>query len=373
MDGKTGQDVPLWEGLHEMPPAARRILDLLQQQEVSADALDASISADVELARSILLAVNSPFFARANAVTDIGEAVDAVGSNSIKALALGFSLVKIVKERRAHGFNHLTYWRRCIYCAAAARTLCARIMPAYAEDCFAAVLLLDLGTLVLDRVVEDTSRQAIHTAGKRNVPLPPLLNGREPETIAPILAAARLCAQVFVSERPAEAIAQARAILRRRYQFASHNADGLLAEIGDKAAQLAQLFGVAIDTVSYELLLDRAAGDLLQIELGTTADFGVPENRRQAARMRRAGLVFIALLNEAGQPGPRIAIRLRDLSSCGMGFISEQRMPPGAQFLVRFPLALEQDRLLLYRVARCIERSGRFEIGAELIDVLPGT
>jgi len=371
VDGQIGQEQRLWEGLQELPPAARRILNLLQQDEVGGEALAASIVAEVELAEGILRAVNSPFFGRSIAVNEIDEAIAALGSNSIKAMVLGFSLAKIVKERRARGFNHLTYWRRCIYCAAAARTLCARVAPAQTEDCFAAVLLLDLGTLVLDRVVGDANGQMADAPPQTSKTVSRTLNDREPATLTPILTAARLCAQVFVGERPAEAIARARAILGQRYRFASHSADGLLAEIGDKAMQLAQLFDVAIETTTYESLLDRAAGELLQIELGTTPETGAPENRRQAARMRRAGLVFIVPLDSLGHGSARIAIRLRDLSSCGMGFTSDERMQSGAQFVVRFPRSLDEDRLLLYRVVRCIERSGRFEIGAELVDVLP--
>jgi len=83
----------------------------------------------------------------------------AIGADAGAGLTLANSVP--VESR---GADLSGYWRRCVYSAAAARALAARFLPGSVEDCFIAALLMDLGTLVLDRALgeryEQVSRQA---------------------------------------------------------------------------------------------------------------------------------------------------------------------------------------------------------------------
>src|SRR5205085_3126495 len=110
---------------------------------------------DPALSSKILRTVNSSFYGRAQSISTISHALVILGLQSVKTLVLGFSLVTNLTKNKSKGFKHITYWRRSIYAATAARTIAAKIGVVQQEEAFLAALLQDIGMLVLDQVVGD--------------------------------------------------------------------------------------------------------------------------------------------------------------------------------------------------------------------------
>src|SRR5213080_4144684 len=139
--------------LPSLPAIAMQVLDLAQRDEVDIAEIARVISKDPAMSSKILRTVNSSFYGRPQSISTISHALVILGLQSVKTLVLGFSLVSNLTKNKSRGFKHLTYWRRSIYAATAARTIAAKINLVQQEEAFLATLLADIGMLVLDQVL----------------------------------------------------------------------------------------------------------------------------------------------------------------------------------------------------------------------------
>lgn len=242
--------------LPSLPSIAMQVLELAQKETVDIPEIARIISKDPALSGKILRTVNSSFYGRSQSISTISHALVILGLQSVKTLVLGFSLVTNLKKTQSKGFDHLTYWRRSIYAATAARTIASRASVVQQEECFLAALLMDIGMLVLDQVLgeeygqvhEQTSEHAALTAVEDAVlginhaqvagilaeewKLPPVLS--EPmahhhdptkvadpsaRKLADVVYLASACADVFVRENAAEAITSVRKLCQELYQW----------------------------------------------------------------------------------------------------------------------------------------------------------
>jgi len=228
-----------------------------------------------------------------------------LGLQSVKTLVLGFSLVTNLSKNKSKGFQHVSYWRRSIYAATAARSLAAKLGVVHAEEAFLATLLKDIGMLVLDQVVEsDYGDLCAKAKSHADLPaleqaalgmthaevgsmlaqqwkLPPLLtvpiaHHHDPENVTDVslrkttelVQIGGRCADVFVDEEAAPAIADVRKLLADRYKLGEVDADALLADIGNRTREVASLFEINIGSSSeYESILKRANEALVDITL----------------------------------------------------------------------------------------------------------
>jgi diguanylate cyclase (GGDEF)-like protein len=147
------------------PPAvAVRVLDLVQDPRVSVASLAGAISHDPSLSTKVLQTANSSFYAQARTIRSITDAIVVLGLNSVRTLALGFSLVENLRKHKHGGFDHDAFWRRSLVTAVAARAVASRISPQHKEEAFLGGLLLKLGVLALsadlDRAYDAAFRKA---------------------------------------------------------------------------------------------------------------------------------------------------------------------------------------------------------------------
>src|SRR3954471_19560399 len=112
--------------LPSLPSIAIQILDLAQKAEADIAEIARVISKDPALSSKILRTVNSSFYGRSQHVSTISHALVILGLQSVKTLVLGFSLVSNLSKNKSKGFKHITYWKRSIYSATAARSLAAK-------------------------------------------------------------------------------------------------------------------------------------------------------------------------------------------------------------------------------------------------------
>ncbi len=135
--------------LPSLPAVAMEVLRLCQQPEFSMQDLANIISKDPALSAKILKVINSPMFSLAREVTTVRQAVMWLGVQSVRTLALSFSLVKGLKSSGKGGFDHERYWKRSIISAVAAGELAKHLDCAQWEEAFLGALLQDIGMLTL--------------------------------------------------------------------------------------------------------------------------------------------------------------------------------------------------------------------------------
>src|SRR3954453_18402070 len=137
--------------LPSLPAVALRVLELVRRDDVRIADVANVISSDSALSAKLLRTVNSSFYGLSKQVGTISHAATLLGLQSVKTLALGFSLVSIVQARPGEAFDFSRFWRQSLYTAVAARLLANRVAPKQREAAFVAGLLSDVGTLVMHR------------------------------------------------------------------------------------------------------------------------------------------------------------------------------------------------------------------------------
>src|ERR1700722_3954344 len=120
--------------LPSLPSIAVQILDLAGKPNVDIAEIAKIISKDPALPTKILRTVNSSFYGRSQHVGTISHALVILGLQSVKTLVLGFSLVTNLSTEKPKGFKYLSYWRRSIYAATAARTIAKRVGMVQQEE-----------------------------------------------------------------------------------------------------------------------------------------------------------------------------------------------------------------------------------------------
>ena len=159
------------KGLPSLPAVAVKIIEHLKKDTASIAEIAGIVSYDPGLTAKILWVANSSYYASPYKVDTIEIAVNIMGLNELKTLALAFIIVKGFKKQIVDIFNHDLFWKRAINAAVSAEVF-ARQMRMDKEDFFVTVLLMDIGVLVMYlckpedyiKVLEDKNNSQISLA-----------------------------------------------------------------------------------------------------------------------------------------------------------------------------------------------------------------
>lgn len=139
--------------LPSLPAIAVRIVELVQDADVSVSDLADTIGNDQALAAKVLRTVNSSFYGLRNPCSTINQAIVMLGLSAVKTLALGFSLVGSAAKSIPEGFDYVSYWRRGLYTGIAARFIAKAAGAGREEECFLGGLLQDVGMIALHQAL----------------------------------------------------------------------------------------------------------------------------------------------------------------------------------------------------------------------------
>jgi hypothetical protein len=118
-----------------------------------------------------------------------------------------------------------------------------------------------------------------------------------------------------------------------------------------------------------ELSAEEFSRIVHSLGISGTAD-GQTGNRRAARVTRQAQLSIVPIRN--GRPGTALTVRVKDLSSRGVGFVHDKRMKAASQFLLRMTREELPPIEILCTVVHCAQVSNEiWSIGAEFTCVAP--
>ena len=137
------------DNLPTLPGIAIKLLQAVQKEEPNISEVGKILSNDAALTAKILKLVNSPFYSLSSSITTVDHAIKLLGLNTVKNLALSFSLITGLQKKRVKKINYNQFWKDSLLGAIATKLLANKIDPHSAEDSFFLGLLQDIGCLAM--------------------------------------------------------------------------------------------------------------------------------------------------------------------------------------------------------------------------------
>lgn len=305
--------------LPSLPSIAVEVIGLVQRPDVNIKQIADTIQNDPALAGQVLRTVNSSFYGQSYAVSTITHALVVLGLNSVKTLALGFSLAPYLRQVGGDGFDHLDYWKRSLYSATAARALSRSLGLVQQEEAFLSGLMQDVGMLALNHTLGDSYGRLLAASGgehgrlvhleqkhlrldhaqvggalAQRWNLPPLLVApirfhESPDDadadLVPLVRCVALgnrVAEVFMSAEPGEALAGYYASAKAWFDIDADAAAPMLKQVHAAAGETRRLLDLPADEFGNpDEILARANQVLMQITLQTQQQTSELEQQNQ--------------------------------------------------------------------------------------------
>jgi diguanylate cyclase (GGDEF)-like protein len=141
------------DNLPTLPGIAIKILEAVQREEPDVDEISDIISMDPPLSAKVLRLVNSSFYNLPSKITSVHHSIKMLGLNSVKNIALGFSLVNNFQSKKSNGFDYTRFWKNSLVGAISAKLLTEKLNPQLLDNAFFMGLLQNIGILTLGHCV----------------------------------------------------------------------------------------------------------------------------------------------------------------------------------------------------------------------------
>jgi diguanylate cyclase (GGDEF)-like protein len=292
------------KNLPSLPTVALKIMQEIKKDTVSNNALAEIISYDPALTAKILKIANSSFYALSDGVESIDRAVQVLGQEALKNIALSFVIVKGLKRNNIDNFDHGLFWKRSITAAVSAEMLATRLNRKR-EDTFVIPLLMDIGVLVMylsspqeylkvfdekrvagfttveaERAVFGYDHQELGSSILRkwkipdNICLPiafhhsPAESPADIRDLAEILQLADLASSVYHSDKSNEKIAELKVMLKEKMDIRDDEVGQFVDRIAEKTIEVLGSFEIDPgDMKPYSEILEEANAELGKMNL----------------------------------------------------------------------------------------------------------
>lgn len=324
MDAKLLSKIIECPRLPSLPAIAMEVISLCRQDNINMKQIARTISNDPALTTKILRTVNSSYYGLAQPVSSISHGLVILGLNSVRTLALGFSLMTNLKGAAGEEFDLNVVWRRSLFAAVGARTIAKRVGVMQLEEAFLGGLLQDMGIIAmvqgigpkyiellkgtgpsfenlwqLERKEFDLDHMHVGRSLAEHWKLPPILitpiRFHEiptgcPSDLRPMVQAVRAgakAADVFLNEQSGASTEEYFELLRENFQTDQQTAMELLQSIGEGTAEMAKLFEInARPARDSGTILAEANEALLELSLKTQQNATVLEQRNKELQQK---------------------------------------------------------------------------------------
>ena len=141
--------------LPTLPGVAIRILQAMRRETPNIREISEIIASDAPLTAKVLQIVNSSFYALPNQITSVHQAMMYLGLNSVKNLALSFSLISNFSPKHRTSFDHVRFWKDSLVGAVAAKLITEKADKQHGENAFFLGLLQNIGMLIMAHSMPD--------------------------------------------------------------------------------------------------------------------------------------------------------------------------------------------------------------------------
>ena len=141
--------------LSSLPQILVEVIRVANNSDTSIADLSNVVKKDPGLSTKLLRVVNSPFYAPANEITTISQAVASLGTRAVTAFALSSSIYELINNVDV-SIDRKKFWRHSLEVAMISRKIAEAVDYQPAEEAFTAGLLHDIGVLILESSFPDT-------------------------------------------------------------------------------------------------------------------------------------------------------------------------------------------------------------------------
>lgn len=162
--GTAGTSYTAWKGLDRLDEikalgdlpsprgAALAVMRLTQRDDASLAELTRAVQTDPALVGRLIKAANSAHAGGHRPVAAVQDALVLLGMQTVRCLALGFSLLSSYRNGKCERFDYRRFWSHSLACAVAMHALAEQVHAAPAEEAFSVGLLCRIGELALATV-----------------------------------------------------------------------------------------------------------------------------------------------------------------------------------------------------------------------------
>jgi len=139
------------ENLPTLPGIALQLLQAVKKENPDIDEIGKILATDPPLSAKVLKIVNSSFYSLPTKITSVNHAIMMLGINSVKNLALSFSLVNSFKSNLSKTQEYNLFWKDSLIGAIAVKLMSEKIIKSFSDsdDIFFMGLLQNIGFLTL--------------------------------------------------------------------------------------------------------------------------------------------------------------------------------------------------------------------------------
>ncbi|MFO7838991.1 MAG: HDOD domain-containing protein [Desulfosalsimonadaceae bacterium] len=134
--------------LPALPAVAVKILEKIKDPETPMQQLADILATDPSLSAKVLTVVNSSYFSLPQRITNLSHAVNLLGEESLKYIALSFSLIKLF-DRKTGKFDYTMFWQYSLTTALLSLIIARDLEWTDAEDMYFLGLIHNIGVMVL--------------------------------------------------------------------------------------------------------------------------------------------------------------------------------------------------------------------------------
>jgi HD-like signal output (HDOD) protein len=134
-----------------IPHVIRRLIPLLQNENVIIEQLMQVLSYDMAISTRLLKVANSAYYGLMKKISTVRDAITILGLRQVRSLALGISVIETMKDISSKtSLNIKDLWMHSIGSALAAQLLAQTVSDIDSETAFTVALLHDMGKIPLN-------------------------------------------------------------------------------------------------------------------------------------------------------------------------------------------------------------------------------
>lgn len=144
--------------LPPMPIVAVKVLELLQDPDMSIKQLAGTISLDAAVSARMLKIANSSMYGVSRQITTLQNALVLLGERTVRSLVLASSMSSVNKS---YGLLEKMLWEESVGCALASRYLSNKLKVANPDEAFLAGLFSNLGKIIRNNNEPERYRELV--------------------------------------------------------------------------------------------------------------------------------------------------------------------------------------------------------------------